>query len=101
MDARSVKEVLGAPAMTGDTPLPTIIALARAGALDHAWARFSAAGYDRDDADPAALTVKGRLLKDHGLRAARARAMMVESGVAVSIATRSYTRTAQMPNRCR
>jgi MAP3K TRAFs-binding domain len=51
------------------TPLSTIIALARAGALDHAWGQFSAAGYDRNDADPAALTVKGRLLKDHALRA--------------------------------
>ena len=52
------------------TPLSTIIALARAGALDHAWAQFCAAGYDRSDDDPAALTVKGRLLKDHALRAA-------------------------------
>jgi tetratricopeptide (TPR) repeat protein len=51
------------------TPLSTIIALARAGALDHAWAQFCAAGYDRDEGDPAALTVKGRLLKDHALRA--------------------------------
>jgi tetratricopeptide (TPR) repeat protein len=56
--------------MTTATPLSTIIALARAGALDHAWAQFCAAGYDRDDNDPAALTVKGRLLKDHALRAA-------------------------------
>jgi len=56
--------------MTAAAPLSTIIALARAGALDHAWAQFSAAGYDRDDRDPAALTVKGRLLKDHALRAA-------------------------------
>jgi tetratricopeptide (TPR) repeat protein len=51
------------------TPLSTIIALARAGALEHAWGQFSAAGYDRRDDDPAALTVKGRLLKDHALRA--------------------------------
>ena len=51
-------------------PLSTIIALARAGALDHAWAQFAAAGYDQRDDDPAALTVKGRLLKDHALRAA-------------------------------
>lgn len=51
------------------TPLSTIIALARAGALDHAWYQFGAAGYDRDDDDPAALTVKGRLLKDFALRA--------------------------------
>jgi len=50
-------------------PLSTIIALARAGALDHAWGQFSAAGYDREDDDPAALTVKGRLLKDYALRA--------------------------------
>jgi tetratricopeptide (TPR) repeat protein len=55
--------------MMTDTPLSTIIALARAGALDHAWAQYCAAGYDRDDADPAALTVRGRLLKDHALRA--------------------------------
>jgi hypothetical protein len=50
-------------------PLSTIIALARAGALDHAWYQFSAAGYDAKDDDPAALTVKGRLLKDRALRA--------------------------------
>ncbi len=55
--------------MLTPTPLSTIIALARAGALDHAWAQFCAAGYDRDEGDPAALTVKGRLLKDHALRA--------------------------------
>ena len=55
--------------MLSATPLSTIIALARAGALDHAWAQFCAAGYDRNDDDPAALTVKGRLLKDHALRA--------------------------------
>jgi tetratricopeptide (TPR) repeat protein len=55
--------------MTTATPLSTIIALARAGALDHAWGQFSAAGHDRDDGNPAALTVKGRLLKDHALRA--------------------------------
>lgn len=55
--------------MTHAVPLSTIIALARAGALDHAWAQYCAAGYDRDDGDPAALTVRGRLLKDHALRA--------------------------------
>jgi hypothetical protein len=55
--------------MSAAVPLSTIIALARAGALDHAWAQFCAAGHDRDDGDPAALTVKGRLLKDHALRA--------------------------------
>src|SRR4051812_23142070 len=55
--------------MTRAAPLSTIIALARAGALDHAWGQFCAAGHDRNDEDPAALTVKGRLLKDHALRA--------------------------------
>ena len=55
--------------MTIAAPLSTIIALARAGALDHAWGQFSAAGYDRENDDPAALTVKGRLLKDYALRA--------------------------------
>lgn len=55
--------------MTHATPLSTIIALARAGALDHAWAQYCAAGYDRDDHDQAALTVRGRLLKDHAMRA--------------------------------
>lgn len=56
--------------MVTATPLSTIIALARAGALDHAWYEFSVAGYDRRDDDPAALTVKGRLLKDRALRSA-------------------------------
>jgi tetratricopeptide (TPR) repeat protein len=55
--------------MLTPTPLSTIIALARAGALDHAWAQFAAAGHDARGDDPAALTVKGRLLKDHALRA--------------------------------
>jgi hypothetical protein len=55
--------------MVSATSLSTIIALARAGALDHAWGQFAAAGYDRNDQDPAALTVKGRLLKDYALRA--------------------------------
>lgn len=53
----------------GSAPLPTIAALARAGAVEHAWRSFVSAGYDRDD-EPAALTVKGRLLKDLA-RAAR------------------------------
>lgn len=50
-------------------PLPTIIALARAGALDHAWYQFNAGGHGARGDDPAALTVKGRLLKDRALRA--------------------------------
>ena len=55
--------------LSSSTPLSTIIALARAGSLEHAWYQFAAAGYDRRDDDPAALNVKGRLLKDRALRA--------------------------------
>ena len=55
--------------MVSSVPLSTIIALARAGSLEHAWYQFAAAAYDRRDDDPAALNVKGRLLKDRALRA--------------------------------
>lgn len=55
--------------MLTPAPLSAIIALARAGALERAWGEYKAGGYDRADRDPAALTVKGRLLKDHALRA--------------------------------
>ncbi|HEX6376194.1 MAG TPA: tetratricopeptide repeat-containing protein [Allosphingosinicella sp.] len=51
------------------TPLSLIIAYARAGASGFAWERFAAAGYDRMTQDPAALGVKGRLLKDRALAA--------------------------------
>ena len=50
--------------MTSLTGLPAIITAARAGALDHATALFKQGGFDRRDDDPAALAVKGRLLKD-------------------------------------
>ena len=50
------------------SPLPTITTLARSGALDRAWALFREGGYDAATADPAALAVKGRLLKDMALR---------------------------------
>ncbi|HEY0412730.1 MAG TPA: tetratricopeptide repeat-containing protein [Allosphingosinicella sp.] len=48
-------------------PLSLIIAYARAGASAFAWERFVAAGYGRMTQDPAALNVKGRLLKDRAL----------------------------------
>jgi MAP3K TRAFs-binding domain len=51
--------------------LPAITALARAGALDQAWALFRAGGFDGANTDPAALAVKGRLFKDGALRARR------------------------------
>lgn len=43
--------------------LPAIAALVRSGAVDRGWALFEAAGYSARGADPAALAVKGRLLK--------------------------------------
>ncbi|QMW23406.1 tetratricopeptide repeat-containing protein [Sandaracinobacteroides saxicola] len=50
------------------TTLPAIIAAARAGALDYASAQFRAGGFEAATTDPAALSVKGRLLKDRALR---------------------------------
>ncbi len=51
------------------TPLALITAMARAGALEQAWRLFRDGGYDAQTENPAALAVKGRLLKDQGLRA--------------------------------
>lgn len=48
--------------MTQPASLVAITMLARSGALDLAWARLEAGGFAPDD--PAALTVRGRLLKD-------------------------------------
>lgn len=42
----------------------TILSLARAGASSRAWDSYVAAGLDTNTDDPAALTLKGRLLKD-------------------------------------
>lgn len=53
--------------MTAPTPLSLIIAYARAGASTFAWERFVASGYDGMTDDAAALSVKGRLLKDCAL----------------------------------
>lgn len=53
--------------MTSLTGLSAIITAARAGALDHAEALFEAGGFDRRAGDPAALAVKGRLLKDRAM----------------------------------
>lgn len=49
------------------TPLPLITALARAGALEQASRLFDEGGYHDATTDPAALAVKGRLLKDRAL----------------------------------
>jgi hypothetical protein len=64
------------PVWHGRYSLPAIITAARAGAIDHAWSMFLAGGFDTLIGDPAALAVKGRLLKEKALRAvgdARAR----------------------------
>ena len=63
--------------LTGPS-LAAIITAARAGALDHAEALFRAGGYDARGDDPAALAVKGRLLKDRAfLSAAGERATLL------------------------
>lgn len=51
-------------------PLSLITSLARSGALDRAWTLFVEGGHADASGDPAALAVKGRLLKDRALRAA-------------------------------
>lgn len=59
--------------MRSRSALVSIIAHARSGALDHAWAMFVSQGYDAVRDDPAVLTVRGRLLKDRA-RAASGKA---------------------------
>jgi hypothetical protein len=51
------------------TPLPHITTLARSGATYRAWVLFREAGYDQETDNPAALAVKGRLLKDQAFAA--------------------------------
>jgi hypothetical protein len=58
-------------------PLPFITTLARSGALDRAWAVFCSEGYDTASADPAALAVKGRLLKDFAVRSGEPRRLLL------------------------
>ncbi len=50
------------------TSLADILAQARSGALETAWATFLSSGYAERRDDPAALTLKGRLLKDRARR---------------------------------
>ena len=52
--------------------LLSVIAHARAGALDRAWQLYAAMDWPGLESDPAALSVKGRLLKDLGLRSSGA-----------------------------
>ena len=67
--------------------LSAITSLARSGALDRAWALFEGGGYIAD-ASPAALAVKGRLLKDRAIRAGGGdrSALLAEAGAAYAAA---------------
>src|SRR5688572_19727182 len=49
-------------------PLLSILAHARAGALDHAWRLFEEGGLAAQTDDPIALCIRGRLLKDRAAR---------------------------------
>lgn len=52
--------------------LPAITALARAGAVERAWSLFASGGHAQRASDPAAMAVKGRLLKSRARLAPRA-----------------------------
>lgn len=86
------------PDMTSLTGLPAIITAARAGALDHAQTLFEEGGFDRRSDDPAALAVKGRLLKDHAAqlplteRPAAYAAAAAAYAAADALAPQPYTR---------
>ncbi len=70
------------------TSLADILAQARSGALETAWATFLSSGYAEATRDPAALTLKGRLLKDRARRQtgpARSR-LYAEAGAAYAAA---------------
>ena len=66
--------------------LPAISALARAGAVRRAWALFVDAGYDQRGGDPAALAVKGRLLKGRARLASGAAARALYNAAAEAYA---------------
>jgi hypothetical protein len=66
------------------TTLPAIAALVRAGAVKRGGELFAAGGHEARPDDPAALTVKGRLLKAQGLAATgeTRRALMAQAASA-------------------
>jgi hypothetical protein len=70
--------------------LPHLSALARAGAPARAWQLFEAAGYGRLTEDPAALAVKGRLLKGRARfeKGKDREALMARAGEAYAAANR-------------
>ena len=71
--------------------IASILSLARAGATQHAWERFTAAGYSTCLDDPSVLTLKARLLKDK----ARA-AMGAERVVLFSKSSAAYLAAAKI-----
>ncbi len=77
------------------TELATIVALARAGALDEALRRFEA--MDADPDDPAALIVQGRLLKDQAARAAAGERRRLYGEAAAAYARSAQLRPATYP----
>lgn len=68
-----------------------IIAHARSGALEKAWAMFHEAGLDRVTNDPAVLSVKGRLLKDQAVAAKGASRRRF-----YRVSAQAYTRSAKI-----
>ena len=70
-------------------PPPSILSLARCGAISRAWDAFVSAGLDGVD-EVEALTLKGRLLKDRAKQAGGAEraALFAESGAAYARASR-------------
>jgi hypothetical protein len=70
--------------------ISAILSLARSGATLRAWEAFVASGLDAQVNDPAALTLKGRLLKDQARSATgpRRTPLFAESGAAYAAAGR-------------
>ena len=74
--------------------LLSVMALARAGALSHAWRVFREAAFDKVCDDPAVLRLRGRLLKDEA-RGARG----VHKRRFYKHAAQSYARAAELGGR--
>lgn len=77
--------------------LTPILALARAGAGERAWESFAAAGLDRTADSPAALTLKGRLLKDQAASATGATRSALLRGAAEAYAAAAALAPATYP----
>lgn len=75
--------------------LATIVALARAGAIDEALRRFEA--MDADPHDPATLIVQGRLLKDRAARVAAEERRRLYGEAAAAYARSAQLRPATYP----